>query len=175
MIAKNIKSYNNIKKQFIERKIKKKYLALVWGKPKKKNDKIINYIGRNLKNRIKMQIFNNKKYGKLSITKYKILKIFNYFTLIICNIKTGRTHQIRVHLNYIGNPIFNDKIYGGNKNINFLKNNKINNCFNILKRQALHSFYIKFKHPKTKKKIKFIKKIPKDFSKLINYLKKNNL
>ncbi|WOX79303.1 RluA family pseudouridine synthase [Candidatus Shikimatogenerans bostrichidophilus] len=179
IIAKNINSYNYLKLQFLNKKIKKKYIALVWGKPIKKNYIIKNYIGRNIKNRIKMKVYSNKKYGKLAITKYKIIKNYNFLTLIKCITKTGRTHQIRVHFNYIGNPIFNDDIYGGNKILykfnkfyNKLKyTNTINNCFKLLPRQALHAYYLKFKHPITKKKIKFIINIPNDIKNLINYLK----
>ncbi|WGH28217.1 MAG: RluA family pseudouridine synthase [Candidatus Shikimatogenerans bostrichidophilus] len=173
IIAKNIKSYNNIKNQFINRTIKKKYLAIVNGIPKKNNYIIKNYIGRNLKNRLKMQIFNNKKYGKLSITKLKIIKKFNNFSIIKCYLITGRTHQIRVHLQYIGNPVLNDLVYKNNNNI---KNNIIiNNYLNKIKRQALHSYYIKFKHPKNNKYIKFISNLPKDMNKILNLIKKNNL
>ncbi|WOX79447.1 RluA family pseudouridine synthase [Candidatus Shikimatogenerans bostrichidophilus] len=180
IIAKNINSYNNLKLQFLNKTIKKQYIALVWGKPINNYYIINNYIGRNIKNRIKMKVYSNKKYGKLAITKYKIIKNYKFLTLIKCIIKTGRTHQIRVHLNYIGNPIFNDDIYGGNKILykfnNFYNKNKytktINNCFNILPRQALHAYYLKFKHPTTKKNIKFIIDIPNDIKNLINYLKK---
>ncbi|WOX79182.1 RluA family pseudouridine synthase [Candidatus Shikimatogenerans bostrichidophilus] len=178
IIAKNINSYNNLRLQFLNKKIKKKYIALVWGKPRKNNNIIKNYIGRNIKNRIKMRVYSNKKYGKLAITKYKIIKNYKFLTLIKCIIKTGRTHQIRVHFNYIGNPIFNDDIYGGNKilyNFNkfynkFKYTNIINNCFNILQRQALHAYSLTIKHPTTKKKIKFITDIPNDIKYLINYL-----
>ncbi|WGH26165.1 MAG: RluA family pseudouridine synthase [Candidatus Shikimatogenerans bostrichidophilus] len=182
IIAKNIKSFNNLKKQFLKKKIIKKYIALVWGKPKKYKNKIKNYIGRNLKNRIKMNVFDNKKYGKLSITNYKILNYFNYFSLIKCKIITGRTHQIRVHLKHIGNPIFNDIIYGGNKiikniifNNSFLIKKKINKCFKILSRQALHAYYLKFIHPKKKKIIKFSTNLPNDIKKLLIYIKKEKL
>ncbi|WGH25807.1 MAG: RluA family pseudouridine synthase [Candidatus Shikimatogenerans bostrichidophilus] len=183
IVAKNIKSFNILNEQFKKKKIIKKYLALVWGIPKKKKDIIKNYIGRNKKNRIKMTVLKNDiKNGKYSITKYKILKVFNYFSLIECNLKTGRTHQIRVHLKYIGNPIFNDKLYGGNKikynYINRLYKKKYTNIikylFNVLPRQALHSYLLKFNHPITKKKITFISKLPKSFKKVIEYLKKNN-
>ncbi|MDH3004637.1 MAG: RNA pseudouridine synthase, partial [Candidatus Shikimatogenerans sp. JK-2022] len=152
MIAKNIKTYNSIKNQFFNKTIIKKYIALIWGIPKKKTNVIKNYIGRNKKKRIKMMVVNNKKDGKYSITKYKILKTFKYFSLIKCYLKTGRTHQIRVHLKYIGHPIFNDDLYGGNKNyINkkIINYKKINKLFKILPRQALHAYYLSYKDPIT--------------------------
>ncbi|WGH27706.1 MAG: RluA family pseudouridine synthase [Candidatus Shikimatogenerans bostrichidophilus] len=175
LIAKNKNSFNYIKNQFLNKTIKKKYLALIWGKPIKKKDIIKNYIGRNLRNRIKMKVYNNKKYGKFSITKYKIIKTYKFLTLVKCIIKTGRTHQIRVHFKNIGNPIFNDLIYGGNKILNNIKNKKkkILKCFNILPRLALHSYYLKFIHPTTKKKIFFTIKLPNDILNLIKFIKNN--
>ncbi|BDT61620.1 MAG: hypothetical protein RDO_1480 [Flavobacteriales endosymbiont of Rhyzopertha dominica] len=180
IIAKNLKIYNNIKKQFINKIIIKKYLALVWGIPKYNTLTIKNYIGRNIKNRKIMKVYLNKKYGKYSITKYKIIKKFKYFSLLKCYLKTGRTHQIRIHLNYIGNTIFNDDIYGGNKiknNLNFNKINKniLNKCFKILPRLALHAYYLKFYHPIFKKNKKFIIKLPNDIKKLIKFIIINKL
>ncbi|WGH25248.1 MAG: RluA family pseudouridine synthase [Candidatus Shikimatogenerans bostrichidophilus] len=176
IIAKNIPTFYYIKKQFITKTIKKKYYALIWGIPKNKKDIIKNYIGRNKKNRIKMMVMNNnkKKYGKFSITKYIILKTFKIFSLIKCKLKTGRTHQIRVHFKYIGHPIFNDKLYGGNKipkqYIKKYKHN-INYLFKILPRHALHAYYLSYKDPITKNYKTLISKLPKDMTNGIKYLK----
>ncbi|MDH3004297.1 MAG: RluA family pseudouridine synthase [Candidatus Shikimatogenerans sp. JK-2022] len=175
MIAKNIKTYNYIKNQFLNKTIKKKYLALIWGTPKKEKDIIKNYIGRNKKNRIKMMVINNNKYGKYSITKYKILKNYKILSLIKCNLKTGRTHQIRVHLKYIGHPIFNDDLYGGNKIPNkyfYRYRTNIKYIYKILPRHALHAYYLRYKDPITKKYKTFISKLPKDMYYTIKYLKK---
>ncbi|MDH3003751.1 MAG: RluA family pseudouridine synthase [Candidatus Shikimatogenerans sp. JK-2022] len=172
IIAKNIYSFNYIKKQFIKKKIIKKYIVLVWGKLKKNKFILYDYISKNFKKQIKMKITKNKKYGKLAITKIKIIKKFKYFTLIKCNIITGRTHQIRVQLYNLGYPVFNDILY---KKKIIINNIYIKKCFSLLKRQALHSYFLKFKHPTYKKKIKFIIKIPKDFKKIINFIKKKKL
>ncbi|WGH26696.1 MAG: RluA family pseudouridine synthase [Candidatus Shikimatogenerans bostrichidophilus] len=175
LIAKTKHSFINIKNQFLNKTIKKKYLTLIWGKPFKKKDVIKNYIGRDLNNRIKMKVYNNKKYGKFSVTKYKIIKNYKFLTLVKCIIKTGRTHQIRVHFNSIGHSIFNDKIYGGNKIKIFNKKKnkkKILKCFKILPRLALHSYYLKFNHPINNKKIIFSIKLPNDIKNLIKYIKK---
>ncbi|MDH3004765.1 MAG: RluA family pseudouridine synthase [Candidatus Shikimatogenerans sp. JK-2022] len=178
IIAKNIKSYNFLKLQFLNRTIKKKYIALIWGIPLKHKNIIKNYIGRNKKQRIKMAVMNkqNKKYGKYSITKYKVLKSFKFLSLIKCKIKTGRTHQIRVHFKYIGHPIFNDDLYGGNKiNKKYVKYKKtIIKLFKILPRQALHAYYLKYKDPSNNKYKTIISQLPFDMQKLINFFKKKN-
>lgn len=177
IIAKNIYTFKYINYQFLNQKIKKKYLALIWGIPKKKKSIIKNYIGRNKKKRIKMMVLNDKKYGKYSITKYKILKTFKILSLIKCKLKTGRTYQIRVHLNYIGHPIFNDNLYGGNKITNRYKyinkyKNSIKNLFKILPRHALHAYYLSYKDPISKKYKILISKLPKDITNAIKYLNK---
>lgn len=175
MIAKNILTFNYIKNQFINRTIKKTYIALIWGIPLKNKGIIKNYIGRNKFNRIKMTVVNKNYKGKLSITKYKIIKKFNIFSLIKCKLKTGRTHQIRVHFKNIGHPIFNDKLYGGdkilNKNRKYYK--KIIYLLKILPRQALHAYSLIYKDPETKKNKKIISKLPNDIKIAIKYIKYN--
>ncbi|MDH3004519.1 MAG: RluA family pseudouridine synthase [Candidatus Shikimatogenerans sp. JK-2022] len=179
ILAKNLKTYNFIKNEFINKKIIKKYIAIIWGIPKIKKNIIKNYIGRNIKNRIKMMVMNkkNEKYGKYSITKYKVIKTYKIFSLVKCKIETGRTHQIRVHFNYIGHPILNDKLYL-NKNIkrkyiNNLNNKKILKINKFLNRHALHAYYLKFKDPINKKYKKFKSKLPKDMLKCLKFFKKN--
>ncbi|MDH3004879.1 MAG: RluA family pseudouridine synthase [Candidatus Shikimatogenerans sp. JK-2022] len=177
IIAKNIFFYKKLKKQFLKRIIKKKYLALIWGIPNKKKNIIKNNILRNPKNRIKMTVLKKqnlkfKKYSKFCITKYKVLKSYKILSLVECNLKTGRTHQIRVHFKYLGHPVFNDKLYGGNKIYNKKYKNLILKLFKILPRQALHAYYLKFKDPKSNKKKKFITKLPEDIKNCINLLKK---
>ncbi|WGH25069.1 MAG: RluA family pseudouridine synthase [Candidatus Shikimatogenerans bostrichidophilus] len=177
IMAKNIKYFNSIKNQFLNKTIKKKYIALIWGIPKTKKNIIKNYIGRNKKNRIKMMVKNNKKDGKYSITQYKILKTFKFFSLIECTLETGRTHQIRVHMKYIGHPIFNDNLYGGNKIINnIIKHNYkkyVYTLFTIIKRHALHAYYLKYEDPITKNNKSFKAKLPKDIKNGIKFLNKN--
>ncbi len=170
IIAKNIKSYNFLIKKIKEKKITRIYKTLVYGKIK--SNGIINKpISRNKYKRTTMSININ---GKKAITKYKIIKIFSFCTLLKVKLYTGRTHQIRVHMNYIKHPIVGEKIYT-NKNI--YKNLKIS--LNIkkeikkLNRQALHAYKLKFLHPIKKNKIILLSKLPIDLIKLINKIKKN--
>lgn len=178
ILAKNNEIYRYISKQFKYRSIERKYIALVCGNLKKNEGSITGFIGRNIKNRKKMTIFKSEKQGKYSITFYKVLKRFKYLTLLLCTLGTGRTHQIRTHLKYLGYPIFNDSIYT-NKKSNMRKNSSmketkfIKNCTNIMKRQALHATYISFIHPK-KGKISFNCPIPIEFKKILNFLKKKS-
>ena len=139
--------------------------------PKKKF--INGFIGRHRINRKKMSMVN-KNNGKYSETHIKILKNFKICSLIECELKTGRTHQIRVHLNSIGNSVVGDKIYGNKKKLtkkndsNYYKFLILNNAY----RQALHAYFIGFNHPITKKYIEFKSDLPQDFSDLLNNLLK---
>ena len=119
--------------------------------------------------------FVNENKGRYSETKIKVIKDFKICSLLDCNIKTGRTHQIRVHLDSIGNPIVGDKIYGKNKINSFLKNTKENNKNLLLKnfqRHALHAYLLCFYHPKSNEYLEFRSKLPLDFSNLLNFLSK---
>ena len=121
-----------------------------------------------------MTLVENKK-GKYSETQIKINKKFKLCSLIECELKTGRTHQVRVHLNSIGNPLVGDKIYGKNKTNSSFKIKDNYNKFLLIKnfnRQALHAYVLGFKHPKTQKYIEFKSDLPQDFSNLLNYLSK---
>jgi len=178
VVAKNDVAHINLSEQFSSHTIKRVYEALVWGSLKPQNGKISEKISRSVKNRQLMAVRREK--GKISITNYKTLKIFQNLnlpkiSLIECSLETGRTHQIRVHMNFKGNSILGDKSYGKSKrkfkeiDINIEK--KINN-FN---RQALHAKSLGFIHPKTGKEIYFEAEKPKDFSALIKNLKKASL
>ncbi|WP_238785311.1 RluA family pseudouridine synthase [Blattabacterium cuenoti] len=171
VLAKNESSQKYLSEQFHKKTIKRKYIALIWGNLNLEKGVISGFIGRDPNNRKRMTIYNNKNCninkGKLSITHYKVLERFKYITYISCKLETGRTHQIRTHFKYIGHPLFNDSVYGGNKiffkrklskkNIDFF-----NVCLNILQRQALHAVSISFIHPKNGI-FHFSIPIPKDF------------
>ena len=172
VIAKNDFVHNHLSNQFKVHSIKKNYKALVWGIPSKKI--ITGYIGRNKIHRKKMSLIDEKK-GKFSETVIKIKKTYNICSLIDCKLKTGRTHQIRVHLDSIGNPIVGDKVYGIKK-INYFRKNKENhNKFLVLKnfkRHALHAYLLGFYHPSKKEFLEFKCDLPADFSNLLKYLSK---
>ena len=178
VVAKNDNAHINLSKQFSNHTIKRIYEALVWGSLKPKNGKINEKISRSVKNRQLMAV--RKEKGKIAITNYKTLEIFQNsnlpkISLIECKLETGRTHQIRIHMNFKGNPILGDKSYGKSKrkfkNIDINIEKKINN-FN---RQALHAKSLGFVHPRTEKEIVFEAERPKDFDALIKNLKKASI
>ncbi len=175
LVSKYENILNKISKQFWFNKIKRKYITLVWGIFFKKEGTIICNIGRCLKNKTHMNVFPNGCLGKQAITHYKVLETFKYFSLLKCSLETGRTHQIRVHLKYIGHPIFNDKNYGEDKKYkNFLSFKErifLEKCLKTFKYQALHAYYLEFKHPIYLKNKYLISPIPEKFKFLIKKIK----
>ena len=176
VIAKNNLSHSNLGKQFSDHTIKRKYQCLAWGIIRPLSGRIETLITRNKKNRQLMAVSDVN--GKKAITNYKTIKVFDIkdipkISLIECELETGRTHQIRVHLQYKGSSLLGDKQYG-KKNITFRKTNK--EFFNILSKlsgQVLHAQTLKFIHPTSKKWVSFKSDLPADFKKMLNLL--NNL
>ena len=173
VIAKNDESMVHLSNQFAEKTSKREYIAMVWGNVKDDIGKIDNYIGRNPKNRLQNIVLDDDKIenGKRAITNYEVLSRLNYVSLVKCNLETGRTHQIRVHMKHIGHTLFNDERYGGNsilKGTTFTKYKQfVENCFKLLPRQALHAKTLGFTHPKTAKFMQFDSELPKDFQSCI--------
>ena len=167
VLAKDEKSLAYLAKQFYDRTIDRNYYALVWGDFESQAGTITGNVGRNLKNRKIMDVFEDENYGKHAVTHYSIVERFGPVTLIKCKLETGRTHQIRVHMQHIGHPLFNDAEYGGDRILKgtvFSKYKQfVENCFDLLPRQALHAASLGFTHPHTKKKIYFESALPKDF------------
>jgi 23S rRNA pseudouridine1911/1915/1917 synthase len=164
VIAKTDQAMTHLAKQFYDHSIERTYAALVWGEPKQDEGTIVGNIGRSLKDRKVMAIFPDGSQGKEAITHYKVLRKIRYVSLVQCNLETGRTHQIRVHLKSIGNTLFNDETYGGNKVLRgtvFSKYEKfVENCFKICPRQALHAKSLGFIHPKTGEFLQFDTDLP---------------
>jgi 23S rRNA pseudouridine1911/1915/1917 synthase len=129
-------------------------------------------IGRSLKNRKVMSVFPDSDYGKFAKTHYKVIERFGLVTLIECKLETGRTHQIRVHMKYIGHPLFNDLEYGGNKilkgTISAPYRKFVENCFSLLSGQALHAKSLGFIQPSTTKKLFFESDLPDPFTNLVS-------
>lgn len=171
LVTKNELSQTKIAKQFFEHTIDRKYIALVWGDFKDDAGTIEGNLGRSPKDRKIMTVFPEGESGKPAITHYKVLERFGYVTLIECKLETGRTHQIRAHMKYIGHPIFNDDTYGGDiilKGTTFSKYRQfIDNCFKLLLRQALHAKSLGFIHPSTKKNIFFDSELPPDMQQVL--------
>ena len=183
VIAKTEKSMTILAKQFFKKSVEREYIALVWGDVKNDEGEINAPIGRNPKNRLQMIVYEDLEGGKDAITNYKVIERFGYVTLVSCKLKTGRTHQIRVHMKYLGHTLFNDERYGGNKILKGTVYSKykqfVENCFNILPRQALHAKTLGFIHPKTKENVLFNSDIPIDMNSVIEkwrgYSKHKNL
>ena len=178
VVAKNDFTHSNLSKQFSDHTIERTYDAIVWGSLRPSKGKINEKISRSIKNRQLMAISKNK--GKTAITNYKTIRTFSNsnlpkISLIECKLETGRTHQIRVHMNYKGNPILGDKSYGKLKKKFKNINSDVEKDINNFNRQALHAKSLGFVHPKTKKQIFFEGKRPKDFEKLIKNLEKASL
>lgn len=172
VIAKNEIALNKLAKQFFDHTCKRSYIALVWGDLKNSTGTINANVGRSLKNRKVMDCFPDGEHGKRAITHYKVIENLGYVSVVECRLETGRTHQIRVHFKHIGHPLFNDSEYGGNKIVkgtNFSKYKQfVENCFQILPRQALHAKSLGFIHPRTNKEIYFESDIPDDMLNCMN-------
>ncbi|MEQ9063554.1 MAG: RluA family pseudouridine synthase [Vicingaceae bacterium] len=171
VIAKTEESLTILSRYFFERSIERTYWALVWGDVVEESGRIEGHIGRSLKNRKVMSVFPDGKFGKHAATNYKVLERFGYVTLVECKLETGRTHQIRVHFKHIGHPIFNDPEYGGDrivKGTSFTKYKQfVQNCFDMIQRQALHAKTLGFVHPRTGKNLFFESELPEDFMSVV--------
>lgn len=176
VVAKNDESQIDLAKQFFYHTIERKYVALVWGNIEEDSGTVEGNIGRDPNDRLRFKVFPDGSSGKHAVTHYKVLERFGYVTLVECVLETGRTHQIRVHMNHIGHPLFNDDRYGGDKILKgtlYAKYKQfIDNCFEIMPRQALHAKTLGFVHPRTKEEISFSSEIPSDMSNLIEKWRK---
>jgi 23S rRNA pseudouridine1911/1915/1917 synthase len=157
VVAKNDLAHLDLSKQIKEHQVTKKYIALVHGNLKDDSGIIDAPIGRSLKNRKKMAVTEEGR-SREAVTQFKVLKRFSDYTLIEATLRTGRTHQIRVHLAFIGYPIVGDQLYG-------YKKQGLN-----IDRQALHSHILGFVHPSSKKYMEFSAPLPQDMQELIDYL-----
>jgi 23S rRNA pseudouridine1911/1915/1917 synthase len=171
LISKNEMTMTKLAKQFFDHTITRKYLALVWG-DLEEDGTVQGYIGRSAKNRIIMDVYDDEEKGKWSVTHFKVLERLGYVTLVSCQLETGRTHQIRAHMKHIHHPLFNDANYGGDKILKgttFTKYKQyVQNCFDLMPRQALHAQTLGFIHPTTKEYMEFEAPLPADFDAVLN-------
>lgn len=171
VIAKTENAMNKLAKQFFNKTTERIYYALVWGNVENDQGTITGHIGRHPKDRLQMAVFEDGSQGKEAVTHYKVLERFTYVTLVSCQLETGRTHQIRVHMKHIGHTLFNDERYGGNrilKGTTFSKYKQfVENCFSVLPRQALHAKTLGFVHPETGQHLYFDSDLPEDFSSVL--------
>ena len=181
VIAKTELALTQLAKQFFDHTIERTYWALVWGEPSLPAGTINVNVGRSLKDRRVTTAFPEGDHGRTAITHYKILRSLRYVSLVECKLETGRTHQIRAHMKYLGHPVFNDAMYGGDqvlKGTTFSKYRQfVENCFKIIPRQALHAKTLGFIHPATKKFQHFDSELPNDFKEVMekweHYVKYN--
>lgn len=173
VIAKTEWTMSELQKQFAEKSTEREYVALVWGNVEEEEGRIESYIGRHKVNRLQMASFPDDTNGaKHAVTRYKVLERLGYVTLVSCILETGRTHQIRVHMKSIGHTLFNDERYGGHqimKGTTFTKYKQfVENCFQLLPRQALHAKTLGFMHPVKKQFMRFDTELPDDMVKCID-------
>ena len=172
VVTKNELAQMRLAKTFFDHNLERKYWALVWGSFDEDAGTIVGNVGRNPKDRMVMTVFpEGSDQGKHAVTHWRVVERFGYVTLVECQLETGRTHQIRVHMQHIGHPLFNDEAYGGNrilKGTTFTKYQQfIRNCFALMPRQALHAKSLGFKHPITGKEILFESELPEDFAAVV--------
>lgn len=176
VIAKNERAHNKLALQFFEHTCKRSYQAIVWGSMENDKGTVTGNIGRCLHDRTRMQVFTDEEQGKHAVTHYSVIEKLGYISLVECRLETGRTHQIRVHMQWIGHPLFNDSVYGGDKLMKGPRFSKyeqfIKNGFEILPRQALHAQSLGFIHPTTKKEVFFESPLPNDMQAFITKWKK---
>jgi 23S rRNA pseudouridine1911/1915/1917 synthase len=180
VIAKTELAMLDLAKQFFDRTIDRRYNALVWGVPKDSEGTIKTNLARSLKNRKQVAVFEYEgEIGKHAITHYKLLRDMQYVSIVECKLETGRTHQIRVHMQHIQHPVFNDIEYGGDKIIKGLPtaNYKrfIENCFELIPGQALHARTLELTHPATGERMRFEKELPEGFQAIIERFEKAQL
>lgn len=172
VIAKTEASMTALAKQFYDHSIQRTYYALVWGEPSTDKGTVDIAIGRSPKDRRVMTTFDDATMGKRAVTHYQVIKRLRYVSLIQCQLETGRTHQIRTHMRYLGHPIFNDATYGGDqivKGQRFAKYKAfVENCFKIMPRQALHAQSLGFVHPTTRQLVHFETPLPTDFQQVLD-------
>jgi 23S rRNA pseudouridine1911/1915/1917 synthase len=171
VVAKTELAMAYLTKQFAEKTSEREYVALVWGNIEEDEGTVEGNIGRHDTNRMRMAVHESDEKGKPAVTHYKVLERFGYVTLVSCQLETGRTHQIRVHMKHIGHTLFNDERYGGDsilKGTTFTKYKQfVDNCFKVLPRQALHAKTLGFEHPISKEFLRFDTPIPQDLQECI--------
>lgn len=171
VVAKTEAAMTHLAKQFFDKTSDREYIALVWGNVEEDEGTVIGNVGRNPKNRLQMHVFPEGDEGKEAVTHFKVLERLGYVTLVSCKLETGRTHQIRVHMKYIGHTLFNDERYGGErilKGTTFTKYKQfVDNTFKLLPRQALHAKTLGFVHPVTGNYMSFDSEVPEDMTSAI--------
>ncbi len=170
IIAKTEFAMTHLAKQFFDHTIDREYVSLVWSAPEEQKGTIVGNIGRHRNDRMLMTVMDEDE-GKHAVTHFEVLEDLYYVSLVKCQLETGRTHQIRVHMKHIGCTLFNDERYGGDRILKGTVFNKykqfVENCFKLCPRQALHARTLGFTHPRTGERILLEAPLPKDISDLL--------
>ncbi len=176
VIAKNEIAMTHLANQFFERTVHRRYVALVWGDIEEPEGTVDEFIGRHQKYRQKQAVFPDQDFGKHAITHYKVIERFGYVTMIECRLETGRTHQIRVHLQHVKHPLFNDPKYGGDRIVKGTIYTKykqfVENCFKLIPRHALHAKELGIIHPTTGEQMFFDSEMPEDMNLVLDKWRK---
>ena len=172
VLAKTDVAMRGLAKQFFEHTVRRRYQALVWGDLENDEGTIRAHVGRHQRFRKLFEAYPEGDHGKEAVTHFRVLERFRYVTLVECNLETGRTHQIRVHMKHIGHPLFNDDFYGGEriaKGTIFPRYKQfVENCFAICPRQALHAKTLGFTHPVTQEELHFDTQLPPDMQEVVD-------
>ena len=171
VIAKTPNAKTSLGAQFFKKSTKRQYIAVVWGEMKQEYGTVTGNIGRDPRDRVLMKVFPDGDQGKHAVTHWHTVENLAHVAVVRCQLETGRTHQIRVHMKHIGHPLFNDARYGGDQ---ILRGNRsssyaqfIHNCFELCPRQALHAKTLGFVHPETGEQMDFDSDLPADMAALI--------
>jgi 23S rRNA pseudouridine1911/1915/1917 synthase len=171
VVAKDPETKAHLGWQFFHKTTKRLYEALAWGQFDHNTGTVEGHIGRNPRDRQQMTVFPDGSSGKPAVTHYSVLERLGYVTLLECRLETGRTHQIRAHMKYIGHPLFNDERYGGHeilKGTTYAKYTQfVRNCFELCPRQALHARTLGFTHPRSGEQLYFEAPLPEDMALLM--------
>ncbi len=173
VVAKTPVAKTKLGLQFFNKTTHRSYNALVWGNFNEDEGRIEGNIGRDPRDRLRMNVFSpDSEIGKSAVTHYHILERFGYVTLVECILETGRTHQIRAHMKHIGHPLFGDERYGGTEILRGQRSSTykafIQNCFKVCNRQALHAKTLGFVHPTTGRQMDFTSDLPNDMQQLLD-------
>lgn len=171
VIAKNEYTHAMLAKQFFDHTSDRTYLALVWGQLPDEKGTIVGHLDRNPRDRLQMIVFPDGDQGRHAITHYEVMEDLYYLSYVKCKLETGRTHQIRAHMKYLGHPLFNDERYGGEMILKGMPVGKyktfVQNCFEAMPRQALHAHTLGFVHPSTGESMLFEQPLPSDMEEVL--------
>ncbi|MBR4337352.1 MAG: RluA family pseudouridine synthase [Bacteroidaceae bacterium] len=172
VVAKTADAKTSLGLQFFNKTTHRQYNALVWGLIDEETGTVTTQIARDIHDRQRFACYSDPSIGKHAITHYTVLERLGYVTLVQCQLETGRTHQIRVHMKHIGHPLFNDERYGGNEILKGTPSGSyrqfVQGCFDVCPRQALHARTLGFVHPRTGDELFFNSELPPDMTNLLN-------